>query len=61
MLFRIEHIQSIFRIGPLQARGFHAVSATILLSVLLYQIMVYYNCKVGKLNPKSIKYMLGTC
>ena len=56
----IEHIKSVFRIDPLPARGFHAVSAVVLLSVLLYQIMVYYNCKVGKLNPKSIKYMLGT-
>jgi hypothetical protein len=31
-----------------------------LISVLLYQIMVYYNCKTKKINPKSIKYMLGT-
>ncbi len=56
----IEHIKSIFRIDPLQVHGFHVVSATVLLSVLLYQIMVYYNCKTEKINPKSIKYMLGT-
>jgi len=56
----IEHIKSVFRIDPSPARGFHAVSAVVLLSVLLYQIMVYYNCEVGKSNPKSIKYMLGT-
>jgi Transposase DDE domain len=56
----IEHIKSIFRIDPLPARGFNKVSAIVLLSVLLYQIMVYYNCKVGNSNPKSIKYMLGT-
>ena len=56
----IEHIKSVFRIDPLPIRGFHAVSAIVLLSVLLYQIMVYYNCKTDKLNPKSIKYMLGT-
>ena len=56
----IEHIKSVFRIDPLPARGFHTVSAIVLLSVLLYQIMVYYNCKKDKLNPKSIKYMLGT-
>ena len=56
----IEHIKSVFRVDPLPARGFHAVSAVVLLSVLLYQIMVYYNCKIGKLNPKSIKYVLGT-
>jgi hypothetical protein len=57
----IEHIKSIFRIDPLPIRGFHKVSAIILLSVLLYQITVYYNCKTDKSNPKSIKYMLGTC
>ncbi len=56
----IEHIKSVFRIDPLPARGFNAVSAIVLLSVLLYQIMVYYNCKTEKINPKSIKYMLGT-
>jgi hypothetical protein len=56
----IEHIKSVFRIDPLPVRGFHAVSAIVLLSVLLYQIMVYYNCKKDKSNPKSIKYMLGT-
>ncbi len=56
----IEHIKSVFRIDPLPARGFHKASAIVLLSVLLYQIMVYYNCKKDKYNPKSIKYMLGT-
>ncbi len=56
----IEHIKSMFRIDPLPARGFCKVSAIVLLSVLLYQLMVYYNCKLEKINPKSIKYMLGT-
>jgi len=56
----IEHIKSVFRIDQLPARRFNKVSAIVLLSVLLYQIMVYYNCKVGNSNPKSIKYMLGT-
>jgi hypothetical protein len=56
----IEHIKLVFRIDPLTVRGFHTVSATVLLSVLLYQLMVYYNCKTNKSNPKSIKYMLGT-
>ncbi len=56
----IEHIKSVFRIYSLPARGFPAVSAIVLLSVLLYQLMIYYNCKTDKLNPKSIKYMLGT-
>ena len=56
----IEHIKSVFRIDPLPVRGFNSVSAIVLLSVLLYQIMVYYNCKTATMNPKSIKYMLGT-
>jgi Transposase DDE domain len=56
----IEHIKSVFRIDPLPVQGFHKVSAIVLLSVLLYQLMVYYNCKKNKSNPKSIKYMLGT-
>ena len=56
----IEHIKSVFRIDLLAVRGFHTVSAIVLLSVVLYQIMVYYNCKTEKINPKSIKYMLGT-
>ncbi len=56
----IELIRSVFRIDPLPVRGFHKVSAIVLLSILLYQIMVYYNCKKNKSNPKSIKYMLGT-
>ncbi len=56
----IEHIKSIFGIDPLPARGFSTISAIVFLSVLLYQLMVYYNCKTEKINPKSIKYMLGT-
>ena len=56
----IEHIKSVFRIDPLPARGFNKVSAIVLLSVLLYQMMVYHDCKTEKINPKSIKYMLGT-
>ncbi len=45
----IEHIKSVFRIDPLPVRGFHTVSAIVLLSVLLYQIMVYYNCKTRQI------------
>ncbi|MER5175495.1 MAG: hypothetical protein ABJB76_01240 [Candidatus Nitrosocosmicus sp.] len=48
----IEHIKSVFRIDPLPARGFHTVSAIVILSVLLYQLMVYYNCKKDESNLK---------
>ncbi|MEO9294471.1 MAG: transposase [Nitrososphaera sp.] len=56
----IEHIKSVFRIDPLPVRGYHKAAAVVLLSVFLYQVMVYYNCKTDKDNPKSIKYMIGT-
>jgi hypothetical protein len=56
----IEHIKSVFRIDPLHVRGYGKACAIVLLSVLLYQILVYYNCKINKKNPRAIKYMLGT-
>ncbi len=55
----IEHIKSIFRIDPLPVRGYDKVSVIVLLSVLLYQILVYHNCKLQKDNPRAIKYMIG--
>jgi hypothetical protein len=39
----IEHIKSVFRIYPLPVRGFSAISIIVLLLVLLYQLMAYYN------------------
>jgi hypothetical protein len=56
----IEPIKYVFGIDPLPIRGFHTVYAIVLLSVLLYQLMVYYNCEKNTSNPKSIKYLLGT-
>ena len=56
----IEHVKSVFRIDPLPVRGYDRACAIVLLSVLLYQILVYYNCKTDRDNPMSIKYMLGT-
>jgi Transposase DDE domain len=57
----IEHIKSVFRIDPVPVRGLENVRGIILLVVLLYQILVYYNCKVLKNdNPRrDIKYMIG--
>ena len=55
----IEHVKSIFRIDPLPMRGYHQVAGIILLSVFLYQILVYYNYQdTGNKSLKSIKYML---
>jgi hypothetical protein len=56
----IEHIKTVFRIDQLPVRGFQAISAIVLLSVLLYHLMIYYNCKKNTSNPKSIKCILGT-
>ena len=56
----IEHIKSTFRIDPVPARGYDRIRGIILLSVLLYQILVYYNCKMQKDSPRrTIKYLIG--
>ena len=55
----IEHIKSVFRIDPLPVRGYQMAAGIVLLSVLLYQILVYYNYKTGRSQrPKAIKHML---
>lgn len=56
----MEHIKSVFRIDPVSVRGYDKVSGIILLSVLLYQILVYYNCKMQMDSPRrAIKYLIG--
>ena len=55
----IGHIKTTFRIDPLPVQGYAKSCAIVLLSVLLYQILVYYNCKTDRDNPMAIKYMLG--
>lgn len=55
----IEHIKSVFRIDPLPIRGYQKAAGIVLLSVLLYQILVYYNYKTRRSQePKAIKHML---
>jgi hypothetical protein len=55
----IEHIKSVFRIDPLPVRGYQKAAGIVLLSVLLYQILVYYNYKTRRSQrPKTIKHML---
>jgi hypothetical protein len=55
----IEHIKSVFRIDPLPVRGYQKAAGIVLLSVLLYQILVYYNYKTRRSQrPKAIKHML---
>lgn len=58
----IEHIKSVFRIDPVPVIGLDKVSSIILLSILLYQVLVYHNCTIKKNNPSSrrmIKHMIG--
>ena len=57
----IEHIKSIFRIDPVPVRGYDKVRVILLLSVLLYQLLVYYNCKMQKKDGprRTIKYLIG--
>jgi len=55
----IEHIKSVFRIDQLPVRGYDKACAIVLLSVLLYQMLVYYNYKTEKEGPKAIKYLIG--
>ena len=56
----IEHIKDVFKIDPLPIRGYQKAAGLVLLSLLLYQIIVYYNCKTRKEHPKAIKHMLGS-
>ena len=56
----IEHIKGVFKIDPLPVRGYQKVAGLVILSILLYQTIVYYNCKTHKEHPKAIKYMLGS-
>ncbi|CAN5759065.1 hypothetical protein BH23THE1_BH23THE1_21830 [soil metagenome] len=57
----IEHIKSVFRIDPVPAKGYDRIRDIILLAILLYQLLVYYNYRIQKKNNprRMIKYMLG--
>ena len=39
----IEHMKDVFAIDPLPVRGFDKVRNIVLISILLYQLIVYYN------------------
>ncbi|HET7284068.1 MAG TPA: hypothetical protein VFI70_05230, partial [Nitrososphaeraceae archaeon] len=51
----IEHIKDVFKIDPLPVRGYQKAAGITLLSVLLYQIIVYYNCKTRKQTQTTSK------
>ncbi len=58
----IQHIKSIFRMDPPSVKGYDKICNIILLPVLLYQILVYYNCRMQKNEDsprRAIKHMIG--
>ncbi len=55
----IEQIKDVFGIDPLPVRGFERAKTIVLLSVLLYQVTVYYNHLTDR-PPRALKHMLGS-
>ena len=53
----IEQIKDIFDIDPLPVRGFDKARSIVLISILLYQLMVYHNYLTGR-PLKALKHML---
>lgn len=54
-----EQVKDVFGIDPLPVRGFKKTEGIVLLSVLLYQLMVYYNRLTGR-PSRALKHMLGS-
>jgi hypothetical protein len=55
----IEHLKDVFRLDSLPVRGYWDAAGIVILSVLLYQILVYYNYKTRQSQqPRAIKHML---
>jgi len=55
----IEQIKDVFGIDPLPVRGFARAKTIVLLSVLLYQVTVYYNHLTAR-PLRALKHMLGS-
>ena len=55
----IEHMKDVFAIDPLPVRGFDKARSIVLISILLYQLMVYYNYLTGR-PLRALKHMLGS-
>src|SRR4051794_16257844 len=56
----IERIKCVFRIDPLSTWISACICNCIIIGLALSDNIVYYNYKTEKINPRSIKYMLGT-
>jgi hypothetical protein len=55
----IEQIKDVFAIDPLPVRGLAKTRSIVLLCVLLFQLMVYYNHVKGR-PLRALKHMLGS-
>ena len=53
-----EQLKDVFGIDPLPVRGLAKAASIVLLAVLLYQVMVYYNHVAGR-PLRALKHMLG--
>jgi len=53
-----EILKSTFGIRVMPVRGFENVKSFVLVCILVYQLMVYYNCVTGMENPRIVKRML---
>lgn len=53
-----EIIKDVFNIRTVPVKGFANVKSFVLICVLVYQLAVYYNCIIGKKNPRTVKRML---
>ena len=54
-----EQLKDVFGLDPLPVRGLARAMSIVLLSVLLYQVAVYYNHVTGR-PPRELKHMLGS-
>jgi hypothetical protein len=55
----IAQVKDVFGIDSLPVRGFERASSIVLLSVLLFQVMVYYN-RITRRPSRMLKHMLGS-
>ena len=53
-----EYLKDTFDIRTVPVKGLYNVKSFVLICVLVYQLIVYYNCIIGVENPRIVKRML---
>jgi hypothetical protein len=53
-----EYLKDMFDIRTVPVKGLYNVKSFVLICVLVYQLIVYYNCIIGAKNPRIVKRML---